>query len=72
MNIIKFKVGDVLELKKKHPCGENHFKVLRVGGEMRLSCIGCGHDLIIDRIKLEKATKKVTSSQESKENENVG
>lgn len=68
MNIIRFKVGDILELKKKHPCGENKFKVLRVGGEMRLSCMCCGHDLVIDRIKLEKATKKVLSSQETKEN----
>lgn len=72
MNIIKFKVGDVLELKKKHPCGENHFKVLRVGGEMRLSCMGCGHDLIIERIKLEKATKKVLSAEEPKEEQNDG
>lgn len=70
MNIIRFKVGDILELKKKHPCGENKFKVLRVGGEMRLLCMCCGHDLVIDRIKLEKATKKVLSSQETKENSN--
>ncbi len=71
MNIIKFKVGDVLELKKKHPCGDNRFKVLRVGGEMRLSCLCCGHDLIIDRIKLEKATKNILTSQASKENQNA-
>ena len=70
MEFIKFKVGDILELKKNHPCGEKNFKVIRVGSEIRLSCVGCGRDLIMDRIKLEKATKKIIYSQDIKENSN--
>ncbi len=62
MEIIKFKVGDVLEMKKVHPCGNKHFRVLRVGSEMRVVCLGCGRDMNIDRIKLERATKKIISS----------
>jgi hypothetical protein len=62
MEILKFKVGDILELKKPHPCGSKEFTVLRVGGEMRVVCRGCGRDMNIDRIKLEKATKRVLSS----------
>ena len=65
MNIIKFKVGDILELKKPHPCGEHKFKILRVGSDIRISCIKCGHDLTIDRIKLEKATKKIIFSEDN-------
>ncbi len=61
MNIIKFKLGDVVELKKPHPCGSKQFKILRVGSEMRVVCQGCGRDMNIDRIKLEKATKKLIS-----------
>ena len=60
MQIIKFQVGDVIELKKPHPCGDRRFTVLRVGGEMRVRCLGCGHDMVIDRIKLEKSIKKIT------------
>lgn len=62
MEIIKFKQNDILELKKPHPCGSKQFKILRVGSEVRIVCQGCGRDMVIDRIKLEKATKKVFSS----------
>ena len=59
MQIIKFKVGDVLELKKPHPCGNKLFRVMRVGSEMRVVCLKCSRDMNIDRLKLEKSTKKV-------------
>ena len=64
MNIIKYRLGDILELKKEHPCGSKQFEILRVGGLMRIRCIGCSRDMEIDRIKLEKATKKIISSME--------
>lgn len=66
MEIIKFRIDDVVELKKPHPCGNKSFRILRVGSEMRIVCLGCGRDMVIDRIKLEKATKKIlsTSSQQ--------
>lgn len=64
MNVIKYRVNDVIELKKEHPCSSKQFKVLRVGGIMRIACLGCGRDMEIDRIKLEKATKKVITSSE--------
>ena len=64
MNILKYRVGDVIELKKEHPCGSKSFKILRVGSAMRVSCLGCGRDMVIDRIKLEKSTKKILSSEE--------
>lgn len=61
MQIIKFNVGDTVELKKPHPCGCKQFKIMRVGSEMRIVCLGCSRDMNIDRLKLEKATKKVYS-----------
>ena len=63
MQIIKFNVGDVLELKKPHPCGNKLFRVMRVGSEMRIVCLGCGRDMNIDRPKLEKATKRIVSTE---------
>ena len=59
MQIIRFEVGNIVELKKPHPCGKKLFKILRVGSEMRIVCLGCGRDMIIDRIKLEKSVKKI-------------
>ena len=67
MQFLKFEVGDVIELKKPHPCGNKQFKILRVGGEMRIMCLGCSHDMTLDRIKLEKATKKFISGGEKNE-----
>ena len=65
MQIIRMKVGDVLELKKPHPCGERKFRVMRVGSEVRIVCIGCGRDMVLERIKLEKAIRKLISAEES-------
>ena len=67
MDIIKFIVGDVIELKKPHPCGTKTFRVMRVGRVMRIICTGCGRDMNIDRLKLEKATKKVLTDHIGKE-----
>lgn len=58
MEIIKFSVGDVIELKKPHPCGSYRFNVARIGSEIRIICLGCSRDMNINRIKLEKAFKK--------------
>lgn len=57
--ILKLSIGDVVELKKPHPCGEKSFRILRVGSDVRIVCIGCGRDMTLDRVKLEKAIKKI-------------
>lgn len=63
-NIIKFSVGDTVELKKNHPCGEKLFKILRVGSDIRIVCLGCGRDMVLDRLKLEKSVKKLIKGEE--------
>ena len=65
MQIIKFNVGDTLELKKPHPCGGRLFTALRVGSEVRVLCQSCGRDMTLDRIKLEKAIKTVIPKTEN-------
>lgn len=53
------RVGDVLELKKQHPCGSKQWQVLRVGMDFKLRCTGCGHELMLPRSKAERSIKKV-------------
>ena len=65
MQIVKFEIGDIVELKKPHPCGSKSFKVMRVGSEIRIICLGCSRDMNIDRIKLEKAVKKIVKETPS-------
>ena len=56
MNI---QVGDVLQMKKTHPCGGREGLVLRVGMDFRLRCQTCGREVMILRSKAEKSVKKV-------------
>lgn len=52
-------IGDKLVLKKLHPCGTNLWEVLRVGQDLKIKCLGCGHQLMIARSKLEKGIKSI-------------
>lgn len=51
--------GDILKLKKKHPCGSFEWEVLRIGADFRLKCMGCGHQIMIARSQAEKNVKKI-------------
>jgi hypothetical protein len=53
----KYEVGDIVKLKKKHPCGSFEWEILRVGADFRLKCIGCGHQIMIDRKSVVKNTR---------------
>ena len=53
------RVGDVLVMKKPHPCGGNQFTVGRVGMDFRIRCNGCGHEVMAPRAKVEKNIRRV-------------
>ena len=55
--MIQIDVGDILTLKKPHPCGSHEWEVLRVGQDLRLKCVGCGQQMIIARNSIEKNIK---------------
>lgn len=52
-------VGDILEMKKKHPCGGDRMEVLRVGMDFRLRCAACGHEMMVPRVRVEKYIRRV-------------
>ena len=55
-----YEVGDVVKMKKKHPCGCFEWEILRVGADFRLKCTGCGHQIMIARKMVEKNSKNLT------------
>ena len=65
-SIPKISVGDILELKKQHPCGSKNFRVMRVGSDVRIVCTGCERDLVLPREKLEKSIKKIIRTEDYK------
>ncbi len=56
--------GDILTLKKQHPCGSREWEVLRVGADFRLKCLGCGHQLMTARSKIEKNIREVRRKEQ--------
>ena len=61
------RVGDILVMKKNHPCGENKFLVLRSGMDFKLRCTRCGREVMIPRLKCEKNIRKIIREAPEKE-----
>ena len=61
---VNVQVGDILEMKKNHPCGANRFAVLRVGMDFRVRCVKCGREVMVPRAKIERNIKKVIREAE--------
>ncbi len=61
------KLNQLVELKKAHPCGSKIWTVLRVGMDIKLRCMGCGHELMLPRSKAEKAIKKILEKEDVQE-----
>ena len=59
-----YKVGDVVKMKKPHPCGEYNWLILRTGIDFRLKCLKCDRLVMIPRPKFEKGVKSLVSSSQ--------
>ncbi len=57
--MFQYEVGDIVTLKKPHPCESHDWEILRVGMDFRLRCLGCGHQVMVPRRLVEKNTKSV-------------
>ncbi len=62
--VLELKLGDVLRLKKLHPCGGSDWQVVRLGADIGLRCLTCQHRVLIDRTTLEKRLKTFISRGE--------
>ena len=54
---MEFEIGNIVKLKKPHPCGSSEWEILRVGMDFKLKCMGCGHLIMVPRKLVEKNTK---------------
>jgi hypothetical protein len=64
--MLVYEVGDIVQLKKSHPCGSREWKILRVGADFKLKCLGCGHEIMVKRPLVEKNTKNIRKDNDSK------
>lgn len=58
----RFAVGDIVEMKKPHPCGSKQWEVTRTGADFKIKCLGCNHQVMLPRPKFEKGVKKILKS----------
>lgn len=60
-----FELGDIVEMKKQHPCGEKNFEIIRTGADIKIKCTGCGRIIMIPRSKFQKGAKKIIEKAKS-------
>jgi hypothetical protein len=54
-----FYIGDIVQMKKDHPCGSKEWEVIRIGADIKIKCCGCGRLVMLPRVKFEKDVKKI-------------
>jgi len=59
-----YNTGDIVQMKKNHPCGGKEWEILRVGMDFRIKCLTCGHLVMLPRPKFEKSVKKLISKKD--------
>ena len=59
---MEFQIGQIIRMKKPHPCGGNTWEIQRVGMDFRLKCQTCGHMVMLPRAKFEKSVKKIVKT----------
>lgn len=59
----KFDLNDIVEMKKPHPCGENKWRIIRMGMDIRIKCLGCDHSVLIPRKEFTRKLKKVLTEE---------
>ncbi|MFY9187641.1 MAG: DUF951 domain-containing protein [bacterium] len=56
---MEFQLGDIVRMKKGHPCGSDEWEIIRVGADFKIKCAGCGRRVMLPRTKFERAVKAV-------------
>lgn len=63
-----YDLHDIVEMKKKHPCGVNRWEIVRMGADIKIKCAGCGRLIMMTRRDFEKRMKKVLEKAEQENN----
>lgn len=58
-------LGDVLTMKKNHPCGDKRWLVLGLTSDVKMRCVGCGHEVSLPKVKVEKNIRAIRHPENS-------
>ena len=62
-----YELNDIVVMKKVHPCGSSEFEIVRLGADIKIKCVKCGHVIMLPRIELNKKIKRVIKNEEKEE-----
>lgn len=65
-----FYLGDIVEMKKQHPCGSKQWEIVRLGADIKIKCCGCDRLIMLERSKFEKDVKKIIKQNAPVKEEN--
>jgi hypothetical protein len=54
-----YAIGQMVEMKKGHPCGANCWRIIRIGMDIRIKCVKCGRSVLIPRGHFERRMKRI-------------
>ena len=63
--MMEYNVGDIIKMKKPHPCGSQEWEILRVGADFRLKCMGCSHQIMLARPIVDKYTRGLRKKEKN-------
>ena len=68
MEVPQYDLNDIIEMKKEHPCHKSkQWKIIRMGADIRIKCLGCGSSVLMPRVKFEKKLKRVVERADQPE-----
>ena len=69
MEVPQYDLNDIIAMKKEHPCHKSkQWKIIRMGADIRIKCLGCGSSVLMPRVKFEKKLKRVVEHAPQSEN----
>lgn len=60
---MQYNLGDIVQMKKPHPCGENKWRVIRVGMDVKIKCLGCAHIVMLSHQDFIKRLKRILPNE---------
>lgn len=64
---MNYNLGDIVTMKKVHPCGSYDFEIIRLGADVKIRCVKCSRVIMIPRVELNKKIKKVVRNEKEKD-----
>lgn len=64
MDAKQYGLNDIVEMKKQHPCGGNKWRIIRMGADIRIKCLGCDRSVLLPRNEFNKKLKKIIEKAE--------